>query len=372
MKITHIVKYFYPVFGGMERVAEIISDALQDSKIEEHQVFYLRDKTHLPHIKLSKHAVLLKPLFYFKSQPFSFLQGTLAILKKLRRSDVVIIHSPLPNLEVSLYILSFFIKKRIICVMHADPKDTRWKSAGSLLNFFYSRFFKRCEAVVFTNEFNARQSKIPCPNKVVINNGVKIHLSEPKKFYHKEIYDVLYVGSFREYKGLYYLVDALQYDPHLRLQFVGSGELFEKVKQYAHDKYGESKAIFHGNISDEKLNEIYNNSDVFVLPSINGSEAFGLVQVEAMAKGLPVVNTDLETAVKLVSIDGLTGITVMPMDSNAIATAIRDILQEEKYNQFSINAIEQAKLFSSDNMAKRYLDLVINPAKSIEATRAIK
>lgn len=359
MKVTQVVKYLYPVYGGMERVAEIISNALESAKIEEHRVFFLRDREHLKMIDIDAGTSLVTPLFYFRAQPISFLSGSIAMLKRMRKTDVIVIHSPLPNLEISLYFFSFFIKRRIICVMHADPKDTRWKKAQGILNFFYTQFFKRCESVVFTNELNATQSLIPCKRKVVINNGVKVVPGLRKQFQQKSLYDILYVGSFREYKGIRYLIDSLEFQKNIRLQLVGSGELLDAMKQYAAEKKVSDRVIFHGNISDEKLNGIYLASDLFVLPSINGSEAFGLVQVEAMAKGLPVINTDLETAVKLVSLDGVTGYTVKPMDAAALAEAIEKVLQPDVYEKFSASAIERATLFSADKMSEAYLDLIL-------------
>lgn len=370
MKVSQIVKFMYPVFGGMERVAEIISIALREKRILEYKVFFLRDKKHLNLIEKDERTALIDPLFYFRSQPVSFLQAPLSIWKKFRDTDITIIHSPFPNLEIPLYLFSFLIKRKIICIMHADPKDTRWKSFKGILNFFYNRFFKRCEVVVFTNNLNAKLSVIPCKNKIVINNGVKIELSAPKKFLRKDTYEILYVGSFREYKGLRYLIDSLDYIDNGRLHLVGNGELFDKLKEYALGKFDRSRVIFYGNMSDQELNDIYYTSDVFVLPSINGSEAFGLVQVEAMAKGLPVVNTDLETAVKLVSLHKETGITVKPADSQAIALALKTILQPGTYDRMSANAIERAKLYSADKMAEQYINLITHLSGEISDVKA--
>ena len=84
----------------------------------------------------------------------------------------------------------------------------------------------------------------------------------------------------------------------------------------------------------------YEAAQIFVMPSITRAEAFGLVQAEAMAAGVPVVNTDLDSGVPEVSIDAMTGITVPPKDADALARAINFLLQNEdvrrKYGETSL------------------------------------
>nr|WP_295869243.1 glycosyltransferase [uncultured Chitinophaga sp.] len=358
MKVLHITKYFYPLFGGVERIAEQISDAISASGHTEVRFAYksYKEKTTVEHNR--ENETILKPFFYWKSQPISFVKATIRLFSKYRAADTVIVHSPFPNFELALLLFSPFVKRRIICVLHAEPADTRWKSVASGLQFFYRNFLRICDVVVFTNEYNARKCTIPHKNGIVINNAVKIRKTIVREFRQKEVHDVLFVGSFREYKGLRFLIDVLKNKKDVHLHLVGSGELLVHLKDYVANNGYDGNVTFYGNVSDQELEEVYEIADVFVLPSIDGSEAFGLVQVEAMAHGLPVINTDLETAVKYVSLHEVSGLTVPPCDSDAIAGALDKILQPAQYNTYSRNAVERARIFSSENMVKQYMTLL--------------
>jgi len=112
---------------------------------------------------------------------------------------------------------------------------------------------------------------------------------------------------------------------------VGTGPLDSALKQSAQHFGVSHKVRFLGRVDD--LKKYYRASSIFVLPSISRAEAFGLVQLEAMAAGLPVVNTDLDSGVPEVSLDGITGITVPPEDANSLAQAINTLLEDDALRQ---------------------------------------
>jgi rhamnosyl/mannosyltransferase len=149
---------------------------------------------------------------------------------------------------------------------------------------------------------------------------------------------LLFVGRLAYYKGVEYLLDAMV-AVEADLLVVGDGERREALERRARQRGVEGKVSFLGRVSDETLAGCYAAADVFVLPSVEPSEAFGVVQLEAMATGIPVVNTDLPTGVPWVSPDGETGYTVPPRDAGALADALADLLDDpERRERFGETA----------------------------------
>lgn len=140
---------------------------------------------------------------------------------------------------------------------------------------------------------------------------------------------VLFVGRLVYYKGCEVLIKAMsQVDANLAM--VGEGPLGASLKQLVQELGMQDRVHFLGRVSDEELVDLYNASSVFTLPSTLSTECFGLVQVEAMLAGKPVVNTNLPTGVPWVSLHGETGLTVPPGDVHALATALNRLLRDQK------------------------------------------
>src|SRR5262249_22178391 len=129
---------------------------------------------------------------------------------------------------------------------------------------------------------------------------------------------VVSVGRLIYYKGLEYLIDAM-IRVSGRLLVIGDGPLRPRLERQAVVRNSGDRAIFLGEVRD--IVPYYHAAYVFVLPSVARSEAFGIVHLEAMACGKPVVNTRLASGVPFVSPHGVTGLTVPPAHPGALADA---------------------------------------------------
>jgi lipopolysaccharide/colanic/teichoic acid biosynthesis glycosyltransferase len=135
---------------------------------------------------------------------------------------------------------------------------------------------------------------------------------------------VLFVGRLVAYKGVDVLLRALPGLP-VRAMIVGDGPCRASLEALATELGVADRVTFAGQVSDEIRLEWYRAADMFVLPSVSPQEAFGMVQVEAMLSGLPVVSTALPTGVPWVNQHGETGLVVAPGDPAALRAALASL-----------------------------------------------
>lgn len=141
---------------------------------------------------------------------------------------------------------------------------------------------------------------------------------------------VLFVGAMDSahfFKGVPILIDALSRIAGVRGMFVGDGDRRSEFERLAADKLG-SRAVFAGAVDQAALVEAYRRASVTVLPSITQGEAFGVVLLESLACGTPVVASNLP-GVRTVVEDGVDGYLASPGDAAALADAIAVCVDSE-------------------------------------------
>jgi len=219
----------------------------------------------------------------------------------------------------------------------------------------------------------------------VIPNGVDAHHFNG----HSDRYGVrgnriLFVGQLRRYKGLPYLIMAIK---RLRdagtdvvLDIVGGGPDRQRIVSLIAKVDLQNAVVLHGELSDEELDQMYGQSRVLVLPSIQG-ESFGIVLLEAAAHGVPVVASDLPGVREVVKFLG--GALVPPEDSDALARTLETVLDDSTHQAPKAIPIER---FLWQNVARTYLKcygkitglesgtefLPIQPMKRIEQIEVVQ
>jgi rhamnosyl/mannosyltransferase len=175
-----------------------------------------------------------------------------------------------------------------------------------------------------------------------------------KSYNIKEKFKILFVGKLRKYKGIDILIDSIK-DLDVHLTIIGDGEEKDNLLSQVASHNISHKVIFLSDCDNLNLIDAYRSANIFVLPSINEAEAFGVVQLEAMANGLPVINTRLNSGVPFVSLDSKTGFTVDPQNVPQLKNAILKLMNDpDLYMEYSKNSILRSKIFSRDTMAKKY------------------
>ena len=150
------------------------------------------------------------------------------------------------------------------------------------------------------------------------------------------------MGRLRYYKGLDTLIRALPQIP-ARLVVAGIGPMEAEWKALAAELGVAGRISWLGEVSDDDLPALYHAADLFVLPASHKSEAFGLVQVEAMAAGLPVVCTELGTGTSYVNLHGVTGLVVSPRDPDGLAAAINALLADPERREGLLGLLSVAR-----------------------------
>jgi glycosyltransferase involved in cell wall biosynthesis len=167
------------------------------------------------------------------------------------------------------------------------------------------------------------------------------------------------LGRHVYYKGFEYLIYALRELPDAVVMLGGRGPLTESLMQLARKLGVERQIDFIGRIPERDLPGYYHACDVFCMPSIERSEAFGIVQIEAMASGKPVVCCELKNGVTWVNQNGVTGLVVPPADATALARALGDLIRQPELRAKlgQQGRVRAYSLFTLEAMLRKTLDV---------------
>ena len=246
-------------------------------------------------------------------------------------APVVHLHHPNPPAALSYLTSGHF--GRLVVTYHSDI--VRQKLLGALVSPLVHRLLARASAIIVSSpqylatspvlRRHARKCRV-IPFGVDAEELAHVDPAEVARIRaaHGDRI-VLAAGRLVYYKGLDHLVRAMR-SVRGRLLIAGDGPLRSRLERLAADCGVADRVALLGAVPD--LRPYYHAADVFVLPSVARSEAYGIVQMEAMACGVPVVNTALDTGVPFVSPHGVTGLTVPPGDAEALAGAITRLLDD--------------------------------------------
>lgn len=336
-KVLQAAKWYWPEIGGIETVAMAITSAVKDNA--EIKILVCSEKKKRKK-ETGEDGVLIyrakTPLTLF-STPISF--DYLRTFRKMAKdADIIQLHAPFPLSDLAFFLAKRKCKKAIkVLWWHSDVVKQK------KLMFFYKPLMKwvlkRVDKIYVASKAIAEQSAYlgDYMSKVeVIPFGISINeyleaerypiLTE--KLTDKNNLKLLFVGRLVYYKGIDVLIEAMAHVNGAELFVIGGGELDETLKKRVSELGIEEKVHFYGRVDNRDLLASFSDCDAFILPSVSRAECFGIVQMEAMVYGKPVINTSLPTAVPEVSIHGETGLTVKPGDVDGLAEAINTLVSD--------------------------------------------
>ncbi len=375
LRVLHIGKFYPPYIGGMETHLQSLCEELRKF-IEVKVVVANNGRESLQETVGGVNISRLGTLFNFAAAPVCP-----ELVREIRNSEAEIIHLHLPNPTAIMAYLASGLNAKLVITYHSDI--IRQRILGKVFEPILNKALRKCSAIIATSPNYINSSSILLNYKdrcCVIPHGI-----EPNQFYKYDSAEVarirdkygprivISVGRLIYYKGFEYLIHAMEKIDG-RLLIIGNGPLRERLVKEAAARGITDRVVLLSEISD--VVPYYYAADLFALASVARSEAFGIVQLEAMACGKPVVNTNLASGVPFVSLHGETGITVPPEDPDALASAINLLLDKDdlraEYGRAARRRVEQE--FSLDRMVNRTLQLyerVMNmPAQTLARVSA--
>ena len=358
LRVLHVGKYYPPFRGGMESHLQCLSEELNgmlDLKVIVANIERRTTKVLIDGVNVTR----VSKVCDIKSAPICP-----DMVREIRKSkaDIVHIHWPNPT-AVLAYLLSGH-KGKLIFTYHSDIVRQRMLAVAFTPILRYA--LTKAAAIIVTSPNYIESSEILSEYRSkcwVIPFGVSVdHFNQydgKKVRRNRERYGpriVLGVGRLVYYKGFEHLVRAMELVDG-RLIIIGDGPLREHLSQLAIDLKVDHRVAFLSEVDD--VRPYYHAADVFALSSVMRSEAFGIVQLEAMACGKPVVNTKLDSGVTFVSPNGVSGLTVPAADSRALAEAINQLLnQPHRRTELGNKAKTRvAHKFTVEEMVKRTFHL---------------
>lgn len=368
MKIVQANKAYLPHVGGIETIVQQIAEGAAQ-RGHDSSVVVCNDDRQTCHDRLNgvdvTYAGTLKRVSSFPVSP-----GFNRYLMR-QHADILMMHEPF-----LLAGLAYLTKgkrsrhqfKRMVIWWHSDivRQQTLERVYAPLLH----QMLRAADAVIVSSPKLITSSRYLSAYKEkchVVHYGL-----DPTRFANSEdmqarVADIrcryakpkmiLFSGRLVYYKGVEYLVQAMQHVKDAHLVVLGSGPLQASLEQLAEPC--RDRITFIPLLRDPDLAAMYKACDLFVLPSVENSEAFGIVQLEAMVTGKPVVSSDLETGVTYINQHEQTGLVVPRRNVDALADAINTLLADDdlrhRYGKYARERV--LREFTLDAMLNRTLGL---------------
>ncbi|MDD5291133.1 MAG: glycosyltransferase family 4 protein [Patescibacteria group bacterium] len=338
MKIAQIVCIFPPYKSGIGNVAYDFSEMLFGSGNEI--TVFTPDRGQTLEEKHNFKIIFLKP--WLKMGLGAFLPQ---LFFKLPGFDIVYLHYPFFGTAEVIWLAKILFGKKFKLIIHFHMDVAGLSFFAKILSLptriIKNSLFRKADIITYASLDYVKNSDIakiykryPAKFKEIpfgVDTNKFTPATTPKN---NNIKNILFVGALDKahyFKGVNILLKAISrfQISDFRFQIAGDGDLKQSYIAQAKKLNISDKVKFLGKVSGDELPKIYQQADLFVLPSINKNEAFGLVLLEAMASGVPVIASDLP-GVRTVFASGKQGLLVKPGDAEDLKNKIEKILSNEE------------------------------------------
>jgi glycosyltransferase involved in cell wall biosynthesis len=369
VRVLQFGRFWNEQHGGIERHVSLLSQGLAAQGVE---VVNLVASSNLSGNEEANgsYRLIRAPSF---GEAYSMALSPALVMKALamhrqKPFDIFHLHFPDPLSHMTSMLLPSNVRR--VITWHSDI--IRQKRLLAMYQPLLSRITRQADALVAATQAHFDGSTqipqdIPAARRHVIPYGLDyaplelnertVALRDQLRGRTQERGLVFALGRHVYYKGFEVLIDALQHTDAF-LMLGGDGPLRHQLEQQAADLGLSDRILFTGHIPEEDLAAYFHACDVFCLPAVERSEAFGLVQLEAMACGKPVVCTQLNNGVNVVNIDGETGFAVPVRDPVALGSCLTQLLGDTVLRQkLGAQALAHTDGYSVRSMTASHIKL---------------
>ncbi len=373
MRILTTLTYYRPHYSGLTIYAERLARALVE---RGHRVTVLtsrydpnlparenRDGVEVirPHVLMHVSKGVLMPTFVYWAWV------------NIQRADIVHLH--LPQLDAAyIALICWLMNKPVVLTYHCDlllpegfihsianrVSHLANKMSLGLAHQVVVNTLDYAEGSAFLHQYLPKIRAIPTPVELTAPTQADMEALKRKAGLEPGQRLIGMVARLAAEKGVEYLVEAmpeiLKEHPTARVLHVGQYQNVLGEEEYAHKLKPMIQALgehwtFLGILPSAELSAFYQQCEVTVLPSTNSTESFGIVQVESMACGTPVVASDIPGVRQPVKMTGM-GCVVPPADAQRLAEGINQVLDYPKRYTGDVNGVIER--FSSQHIAQEY------------------
>ncbi len=376
MRVLHIGKYFSPFKGGVEYVTQSIAEYTAKVGHAVRVLVHKHDRKREDDLEEAGNGSVVRvpiwgTLLFTPIAPFYayYLWRELT-----RRPDVIHIHMPNPS---AFWLLLFPSARRAKWLVHWHS-DVIDEQASLALKLFYRAYrpfeywlLGKSDAIICTSPGYANNSSAlrAFRHKIhVVPLGIEVgrapRMETPSEDQPLDSITLLTVGRLTYYKGHRYLLEAIS---QLKKQginviwnIVGTGEELNRLQKQSASLNLTENVRFLRRLDDRQLEEQFKRCDVFCLPSIERTEAFGIVLLEAMRASKPCIVTDVPgSGMNFVVEHEETGLVVKRANAEALATAVMNLVNEPRqlqaYGRAGRKRLE--KVFDADVVNEQMLEI---------------
>lgn len=290
-----------PGFGGVERIANDISNFALTKSIKVLNIYFSNTN------KCYQKTKYINQKLNFKL--FDLVNSFFKTQNKLNIKKIIyIFHLPsLTNFIFYLFLSLFDRKSRLIVYWHCfiTHRNPFLKICFGIYQYIALKTFSVLNTELITTSPILKEALklsglktdkihiLPC----CISEEEENFLFKNKNFLKKSNFknlNLIFIGRLCEYKKVDWILETMSDRKYINLDIVGSGRNLKKYKSISKDLGIEDRIKFHGRLNDIEKLSILDESDILILPSITPNEAFGIVQLEAMASGKIPIATDIE------------------------------------------------------------------------------